>query len=69
MCGYKQVRVGKMNVKEEDVFLLVLDHRLRREAKNYELSYAQIALACVDATKEIMSVAKKMSKSDLGREY
>lgn len=55
-----------MNLKEEDVFLVLLEAKLRKgETSGFISSYAQIALALKDATAEIISVTNKMSKSSV----
>ena len=57
-----------MNIKEEDVFLILLEARLRRsETGGFNATYAQMTLAVVDSTKEVMSILGKMSKSSLNQ--
>lgn len=51
-----------MDVKEEDVFLMVMQGYLTTPSKANH-SATDLALMAVDLTKEIMSVVGKMSKS------
>ena len=53
-----------MNIKEEDVFLIVLEQGLiRTREKELGRDFADDAQIALDATKEIMSVVGKVSKS------
>ena len=51
-----------LNIKEEDVFLMVLCGYLSAPSKDCH-SATDLTLMAVDVTKEIMSVVNKMSKS------
>ena len=52
-----------MNIKQEDVFLIVLEGCLKNAPASR--SAADITLAAKDITNEIMSVVGKMSKSSV----
>lgn len=51
-----------MNVKPEDVFLIVLKEQLRRDNLSTR-TFGDSAEIAKDATAEIISVANKLSKS------
>jgi len=58
-----------MNVKKEDVFLLLFDHIIKDTSSNGGLrTFPEDTRIALDATAEVMSVLDSVSKSSMGEQ-